>query len=63
MIVVDAFSSSVEMGIMLDIGPVITGVLLALVKFILIMLRAWPVLLLLLFILYFGKKRFKNSKR
>lgn len=63
MIVVDAFSLSIEMGIMLDIGPVITGVLLALVKFIMIMLRAWPVLLLLLFILYFGKKRFKNSKR
>lgn len=61
--VIEAFSFSAEMAIMLDMGPVITGILLALAKFILIMLRAWPVLLLLLFILYFGKKRFKNSKR
>ena len=45
-----------------DLGTGISGAGLALLRFALLLLKAWPVILLLLFIGYLGKFRFKAKK-
>ncbi len=44
------------------VGQGLAGGWMALMKFALILIRAWPFVLILSVILYFGRKRFKRSK-
>ncbi len=45
-----------------DISLITTGLWIALVKFVILLFRAWPLLILMFILLYFRKRKYRNKK-